>query len=634
MTSRLLILIALKFFLILINAKIRPKTDLSIIDGQGFVAYLDKEEESFGTISKCWFKFQDDNMTEIDLNSSESIKTVRGEEIRKFSQTQCGIRVDKVNNDSIGVWTLQAMNHSEVYVNGSIKIRILTTPQMELYTILEKPLGRNTISCTKQDHTRACRLINNSSKESWNQCEMSLRNINNGSSFECRTLTWGGMDESIEKISVQTTVVSSTQYSEAQIEETEDHYVLRCLMKSTPVQECRAEMPDRITQLYIADGLSNGRYSTYDTQLSQSKCALEIPKPLEQSENGLWKIIQHSNSGLLGTGAGVGAGCLFYVGTSSKETIIKEELKRQQEQDEDNSINSSYQDQNHREKDENADDDEKKEVGKGDKDSTILLRGRRIELYSTESTISEITCTVPFVVDDCYLRDPKNIVRFPDSGRFQRTRALGICTFINVQSMPGIWSCGLRGSDYKDDVVQDIEVCVESKLGRVVTGVIRIAQREPLEVMCKSPFEEPISKCVYVSPAGQVHLVASNTGGVRMTGRVQYFGEGIDRGFCGMRIVAVSVDDFGDWSCQFQNVNNGATLSNFTITVKEKPKSQVSWQVVLGIVLGALIVGVILISVIVFGYKKLRPSSAASPSPSINPNPSDQIEAIDMSVRE
>ncbi|XP_055846414.1 uncharacterized protein LOC129912263 [Episyrphus balteatus] len=598
MQSSLLILVILKLYLFSVCAKIRPKSDLSIIDGQGFITYLEVEE-SFGEISKCWFKFQDENQIEIDLTSNDVIETVRGEKVQKFSKTECGIRVENINNASIGTWNLQAMNFSESYTNDSVRIRILTAPKMILDTILEKPLGLNTVSCTKQDYTRACRLIETSTKKSWDQCEL-FKKINNENNFECRTLSWGSMDESVEKISVR--IAPITQYSEASIEERDDHIVLRCLMKSVSVQSCRAEMPDRTTQLYIADGLYNGKYSSYDTLLSQSKCALEIPKPLEQSENGLWKIIQHSDStGLLQ----LGTGCLFYVGTSSKETIIKEELKRQQ--DEDNrsssrisSISYHYQNLNQNLKLEKDDDDK-------DDDSTTLLRRRRIELYSTESTISEITCTVPFVVDDCYLRDSKNTLYFPDSGRFQRSRALGICTFINVQSMPGIWSCGLRGSDYKGDVVQDIEVSIESKLGRVVTGSIRIAQHEPLELMCKSPFEEPISRCVYVSPNSRVHLVASTTGGTKMTGHVQYFGEGIDKGFCGVRINAVSANDFGEWSCQFQNVNNGATLSNFTIIVNEKTvQAQMSWLVILGIVLGVALVAIIATVGGIFGYKKLR----------------------------
>lgn len=620
MSVKLLILVVSSLCLICVNCKIRPKADLTITDGQGFVSYLE-EGQSFGAIKKCWFSFQDDEETEIDLNTFDVIITERGEYVRKFSNFHCGIRVDNIGKASSGMWHLLAMNNSEVYANDSVKIRVLTAPKMTFNTVIEKPLGLNTISCTKQDYTRTCRIVESSKNETWDKCELFIK-IHNESNFECRTVSWGSMIESVENISVR--VASETEYSQGIVEETRDHVVLSCLMKSTPSQNCRAELPDRITQLYITDGLSNEKYSSYDTMLSQSKCSLEIQQPIEDYEYGLWKIYQHSESvGSLSTGTG----CLFYVGTSTitKDSIIKKELQHLQDENATWPKFSYFQWSIHPEVKKIL----RESLLKKDKEVPLnvsQLRPRRIELYSTESTISEITCTVPFVVDDCYLKDSKNHIYFPDGGRFQRSRALGICTFINVPSIAGIWTCWMRGSDYKNEVVQDIEVVIESKLGRVVTGNVRIAQREPLELMCMSPFEEPISRCVYVSPKSKVYLVASTYGGTKMTGNVQYFGEGINKGFCGLRVNQMRADEFGEWTCHFQTVNNRAIVSNFTIIVEEMSSVLRSWYVIIGIGLVAVVIVILATGGITFAYKKFYQTTG-------NPN-QEQVEIMDMAVRE
>lgn len=41
----------------LIDAVIRPSSSLNIINGEGFIAYLEVPK-SFGEIKNCWFKFR------------------------------------------------------------------------------------------------------------------------------------------------------------------------------------------------------------------------------------------------------------------------------------------------------------------------------------------------------------------------------------------------------------------------------------------------------------------------------------------------------------------------------------------------------------------------------------------------
>lgn len=136
---------------------------------------------------------------------------------------------------------------------------------------------------------------------------------------------------------------------------------------------------------------------------------MEIPKPFQDQDIGLWRIINYDSPHP--------AGCLFYVG-KSKEDVILEQLRKES----------------------------KKET---------------IQIYKSDENgeqINCISCAVPFIVYDCYLKSPNNSLYFPERASFERERLLGQCSFYNVAAVAGIWKCGARGRDYDKEVVQDIEV--------------------------------------------------------------------------------------------------------------------------------------------------------------------------------
>lgn len=146
----------------------------------------------------------------------------------------------------------------------------------------------------------------------------------------------------------------------------------------------------------------------YICSTSKSRCSLEIPKPFKENDIGLWRIINYESS--------TPSGCLFYVGKSKQDVIISE-------------------------------------LSKLDDIKTI-----KVYKPDGEGKIDEISCSVPFVIYDCYLKNPNNTIYFPDSIRFERQRFYGKCAFYNMPIIEGIWTCGARGRDYEKEVIQNIEV--------------------------------------------------------------------------------------------------------------------------------------------------------------------------------
>lgn len=145
---------------------------------------------------------------------------------------------------------------------------------------------------------------------------------------------------------------------------------------------------------------------------SKSKCNLEIRKPLKDSDVGLWRIMNYVSS--------TPSGCIFYVGKSMNEIILSE--------------------------------------------LSNLPELTTINAYKSDGTsdkeIPQISCSVPFVIHDCYLRDPNNSIYFPESIRFERERWHGKCAFYNMPLIEGIWTCGARGRNYDNEIVQNIEVSI------------------------------------------------------------------------------------------------------------------------------------------------------------------------------
>ncbi|XP_037936959.1 uncharacterized protein LOC119670667 [Teleopsis dalmanni] len=547
-----------------VNGVIRPSGSLYLMDDEGFITYLEVPK-SFGTVKNCWFKFRDDDKINIELNATAPITTSRNEIVLPFSSTICGIRVNNISSASAAVWTLEAENIYGDFEQDSVNVQILPAQKTRFDTHIQRELGKGSIACTKHDsYTKHCKIVDKQSNESWNQCEV-YTTIRPNISFECLTYNWGRMQESYEHIFVETK--ERTVYTTASMEDNNNtSVILRCQFSDT-LQSCQAEMPDHKNEIYIMDGMYNGRYSTYDTLISKSRCALEIPKPLAEVDMGLWRVINYNT--------GTPTGCLFYVGETKQDIIMKEI----------------------------------------DMSRTIKTLKIYEPISDSDKTIAEMYCMLPFVIDDCYLRDPNNTVYFPDSLKFERSRQYGKCIFSNVPAIAGIWICGARGHDYEKEVLQEIEVIMKPRGGGPVNEEMTIKRSNTVQLMCKSPFEEPLTHCSFIDPNSHVHLVAT-VNSVKTAGHVQYSGRGIKYGDCGIKIKEVSANDFGQWKCQFI-IANGKLESAFVMQLTELPmKHATSVGLAIGVtVIILLVLGVVIGTV----FYRRRNLSAQHNFPSADP---------------
>lgn len=216
----------------------------------------------FLKITKFFVYFTDDDKVQLDLKSTQVIITDRGEAILPFSATVCGIRVDKLTAASAAIWTLEAENAHGEFEQDQIKIQILPDQKTKFDTHVQREIGRGTISCSKHEsYTKHCKIYDNETGESWNKCDAEVT-IRPNKTLDCYTFNWGRLEESQEHIFID--IKNATQYAAASVMDNDTSIVMRCKFVDT-LYSCQAEMPDHKKELYIMDGLYNGRYSSYDT---------------------------------------------------------------------------------------------------------------------------------------------------------------------------------------------------------------------------------------------------------------------------------------------------------------------------------------------------------------------------------
>lgn len=181
--------------------------------------------------------------------------------MHSYSNTICGIRVNKLSAASAATWTLIVENIYGDIEQDAVTIEILPTQKINFETRVEKEMGKGTISCSKHaSYTKHCKIFDNTG-QAYHECDL-YTNIKANSSYECYTYNWGRMEASVEKIMVD--IKESTQHAEATLEENDNHFVIRCQFKDK-IHNCQAEMPNGKDEIFIMDGLYNGRYSAYDT---------------------------------------------------------------------------------------------------------------------------------------------------------------------------------------------------------------------------------------------------------------------------------------------------------------------------------------------------------------------------------
>lgn len=188
---------------------------------------------------------------------------MRGEHILPYSNTVCGIRVKDVSSASAAIWTLEAENDYGDYEQDSITIQILPLQKSNFETRVQLEVGKSTIRCSKPDTAKHCKIVDLYYGGTYHECEL-YTTIHPSSIYDCYVFNWGRMEQSHERIFVDT-VNATAPYTNATTTDNDDALILGCEFRDK-VYSCQAEMPDHRTELLLMDGAYNGHYSAYDTE--------------------------------------------------------------------------------------------------------------------------------------------------------------------------------------------------------------------------------------------------------------------------------------------------------------------------------------------------------------------------------
>lgn len=169
----------------------------------------------------------------------------------------------------------------------------------------------------------------------------------------------------------------------------------------------------------------------------------------------------------------------------------------------------------------------------------------------------------------CFLRTPNSTLHYMQKFDLEKTRYLGLCSFLNVPKIQGIYTCGFNGhpnlTQQIDDISSsneyvhryyDVRLLTNDKQGRSMTETVIAGHSETVELLCRSAFDAVIESCAFIDPTGVVHIFHRNDIKLQddnnVSKRLQYFGNGLHKGECGLQIIGIINEDFGQWTCNFQ----------------------------------------------------------------------------------
>ncbi|XP_063701375.1 uncharacterized protein LOC134831550 [Culicoides brevitarsis] len=482
-----------------VQSVIFPNKEFSIVKNEGFLTHL-VHPASF-KLTKCSLQLEDGTSFDLDPIVKEPFiyNTSEGVLIQRFDQESCGVRVRNIASSMSGLWKLLAESDRKEKDEDTFTLNILSNkldPSPRVITVTQENPSLS-VACPNSKTARYCRVdykgkfIDNNN----GQCEPHVMSYGNETIYNCRTMRWGQMTEIESAIKIVKEESSSVQ-SKGKIIETDKHVILSC---QDQTGMCRAEMPGKVKQLMLMEGLLMDHYSTYDTHLNKGKCSLEIEKPLKPEDIGTWRIFHTKEDD---------SGCVFRL-------------------HDDSSIRQS-----------NANDP------------------INIEYWKGKTGSLEITCEVPYPIDYCYLTTPD----FPDNknftsltpDKFFKTKYLGICRFVIKQPISGLYVCGVNNINGGEDIqtyyhVKSYEVPVKTS-----TSLVQGSRGQIIDLMVKTIFDYPMSYCRFMMPNGQVHGVSER---FNMTGALRFYGKGLQYGECGIQILKIKESDFGLWKATFKVEN-------------------------------------------------------------------------------
>lgn len=182
-----------------------PLSSLSIVEKNGFLTYLNTSEE-FGKLQNCTVLVSD---VLFDLYQSETethiYLTERFEKLQRFSQTECGIRVQNVSIESAGEWIITASDTLGRIEKNVLKLTVLKSDVIPTVTNVSVTPGQTQlVACpalSALTTPRRCRMIDifGYSVES---CTRTISWRQSERHFTCRSLVWGSMVETVNVINV------------------------------------------------------------------------------------------------------------------------------------------------------------------------------------------------------------------------------------------------------------------------------------------------------------------------------------------------------------------------------------------------------------------------------------------------
>ncbi|XP_049547634.1 uncharacterized protein LOC125958385 isoform X1 [Anopheles darlingi] len=542
------------------DLKVFPSEQLSIMEGAGFLAYLD------APLSTRWIHCSVQINGQSYSLDSDQVHTVGGKTtVERFDTSRCGLRVMSLQKSLESSWLLYGTDEAGLDGNATLKLTVLSIQFVDQLNITATGTSPSvTVRCPDGGNPRHCRIID-SEQNVYEVCSKYVEINEKHSTFWCHSLFWGDMTERITKINVH--VQEDDSDVKATIEETDTHVVLSCHYRRS-VSLCRAHSETDNRQMMLMDGTLADRYSSYDTKINAGICSLEIKKPLIPGDIGLWRIYQHISPNdhtgcVFDLGKKLAANQAVRSGSAFIHTRTDTGSNRHQEQ-------------------------------------LQQINPTRIEIFhdprSSTTTQTQLTCEVPYALQYCYLSGPTTGDYAPQ--RFDYLKSLGQCRFDVANITAGTWACGINDEHGAEDHLTYYDVRVYEQPARVVTGgtvTASIGDRKE-RLLCKTILDLPIDLCRFLDPAGEVHGL-SDMMKPSSESRFRYHGAGLREGECGLEIAELEEKDFGRWKCLLKVRNREYEI----------PMDVVEEALSVGAIVGICLAGtIVLMGIGFFVYRRMN----------------------------
>ncbi|GJQ66018.1 hypothetical protein Trydic_g4108 [Trypoxylus dichotomus] len=292
--------------------------------------------------------------------------------------------------------------------------------------------------------------------------------------------------------------------------EEDDHYRLGCQIINDivlpTISYCVITSPNG-DDFIIRPSRATERYTTLSTNFDNRICGMEIPKPLEEKERGIWKCKvgdwRHN----------------LYLGNN---TEIEEPIP-------------DYE--------------------------------RNFTIRTNLGSHLDIFCEVPYSASYCHITSPYG-TRYNSSSTTANLVRIGQC-WISIpflsEEHAGTWICSFAREN--EHLLDDIRVEVKIIDLLVYNRELEADEGEDVDVVCRSTGEPgiPVAKCLFTSPTNVSYYIYETLN----TSEIVYTGRGFDYGDCSIRLNNIQSKHFGNWTCGVFYVTSNSESRIILLT--EKP---------------------------------------------------------------